>query len=59
MFCQKMSGIIMDGGVDVDLFREFRLVEELLIEEFPCRLVEEFFFAIDFSIKDRTNLLTG
>jgi len=41
--------IIINNNVEVDLLREFRLVKELLIEKF--------FFAIDFSIKDRTNLL--
>jgi len=50
IFCQKMLDIIIiNNNVDVDLLREFRLVKELLIENF--------FFAIDFSIKDSTNLL--
>lgn len=48
--CYQMSNIIVDDEVDVDLLR-FRFVKKLLDEKIP--------FAIDFSMKDRMNLLTS
>jgi len=54
-----MSNITINNNVDVNLLQEFRFVKKLLIEKFSCRLVKEFSFAIDFSIKDKTNLLTN
>ncbi len=31
-----MFDIVVNNSIDVDLFREFRLVKELLIEKFSC-----------------------
>jgi len=42
---------MVDNEVEIDLLREFRVVNELLVEKFS--------FAIDFSMKGRTNLLTS
>jgi len=36
IFYQKILDIIIDNNIDTDLLREFRLVEELLVEKFLC-----------------------
>jgi len=51
IFCHEMSNIVINDKVDVDLLREFLSMERLLAKNIS--------FAINFSIKDRTSLLTS